>query len=265
MRESWEELIVNQIGVWRVFMALSLACHGFEIPRDSITFAPHVKSIDWERGFESMGNLERTGRCVPIVGHNCYMDLMFLLSHFHSHRLPEEFSEAKELIHSYFPHIYDTKLLATEHSPPSDSTTHLDHLYTKMIRDNDEMGGLVELVHERNEHGHVVGSVGNAHDAAYDAFMTGCIYAALCLYIGTHEHFQRHLEFVPGPNSRVGSLTHLLPGAPDTWVRSLFLRNKVGQQLSDGYRLFTFQRSHLATTHFIFSIPAVFDAVNLHR
>lgn len=215
-------------------MALSLAGHGFDIPKDSITFAAQVNNIDWARGFECMGNLEHSGRSVPIVVHNGYQDLMFLLSHFHSHILPPTFSQAKELIHSYFPTIYDTKLLVTECAPSSwsESSTHLEHLFVKVIRENDDMGGLVELVPDRNEHGHTMGNTDNAHCASYDAFMTGCVYAGFCHYITTYERFPRALEVMPPPHRRVGSLTHLLRDATDERVKILFGRNKVRRSLS---------------------------------
>ena len=229
MRESWEELIVNQIGVWRVFMALSLACHGYKIPVDSVTFAPSVQDVDWARGFECMGNLEQTGRGVPIVVHNGYMDLMFLLTHFHSHKLPPTFVHAKEIIHSYFPLVYDTKLLVTECAPAvwNDSSTHLEHLFVKVIRENDEMGGLVELVPERNDRGQFFGGTDSAHCASHDAFMTGCVYAGFCHYIATHEHLQRSMERLPAPHRRVGSLTHLLPDASQERYKAMFGLNKV--------------------------------------
>lgn len=227
LREGWEELIVNQIGVWRVFMALSLACHGYEIPKDSVSFAPSVGHIDWVRGFECMGNLELTGRKVPIVVHNGYMDLMFLMSHFHSHKLPPSFPQAKALVHSYFPMIYDTKLLVTECVTWNDSATHLENLYVKVIRENEELGGLVELAAERDDHGLLFANTDTAHCADHDAFMTGCVYVGFCHLIAANERFQRTIEQSPSPHRRVGSLTHLLHDSQDKQVKSLFGRNKL--------------------------------------
>jgi hypothetical protein len=223
MRESWEDLIVNRIGVWRVFMALSLACHGLEIPADSITFAKNVGDIDWARGFEMQANLQSTFRQVPVIVHNGFMDWMFLMTHFHSHRLPPNFSEAKRLIHSYFPMIYDTKFMVTECSIPSlgnGSSTALEDLYIKVVCEQDD-NGLVEL------DGHPTGNNGEAHDAAYDAFMTGAVYAALCRHITHHDNFSCDPLSSPATYRRIGSLSHLLCDRQDELVRELFGRNKV--------------------------------------
>ena len=169
-RETWEKLIVHQIGVWRVFMALSLACHGLEIPTDSITFAKCNTDVNWDKSSSSVDSLTSVGRKIPIIVHNGYMDLMFLLTHFHSHTLPPTFSEAKSVIHGYFPTIYDTKYLSTECTPASlwNESTHLEGLFTKIIRENDDISRLVELVPDvagSSGFAYLSEDEGQAHDA----------------------------------------------------------------------------------------------------
>jgi len=228
-RESWEEIIVNQIGVWRIFSALSLANHGIELPTDTITFAQRVEDIDWERNSTPAPPVP-TLRKVPIVVHNGYMDLMFLLSHFHSHVLPTDFSDAKNLIHGYFPLIYDTKYLATECAPASlwNDNTALEHLFIKVIQDNEDARNLVETAPDLSLSG---GNVERAHDAAYDAFMTGSIYIGACRYIVLHEGIRPSRENIQQfANNKVGPLEHLLCPEDDATVEIVYGRNKVIQQ-----------------------------------
>lgn len=225
-REEWEKLIVGQIGVWRVFMALSLASHGVEIPTDSISFAKNVKDINWSRNSTSVdSSLAPVGRKIPIIVHNGYMDLMFLLSHFHAHKLPPTFNEAKALIHSYFPTVYDTKYLSVECSLASlwNESTHLEGLFTKLFQGNDEWSRLIELVPDvqgASGFAYLAGGAGQAHDAAYDAFMTGAVYVGACYMIRSNQRI--------APNAStggVGSLKHLLHDEHDEGVKTVFGRN----------------------------------------
>ena len=230
-RESWENLIVQQIGVWRVFTALSLANNGLEIPADSITFARTVDDINWEKSSTSLDTLRR-GRKIPIVVHCGWLDLMFLLSHFHSHTLPKHFSEAKALLHSYFPMVYDTKFLATECAPASlwNESTHLEGLFIKVIRDNEEASNLVQLAPDvvgGGALGYLPGNEEQAHDAAYDSYMTGAVYIGVCRHIALHGGVapeNQGSELLP---HKVGSLKHLLCDESDELVESMFGRNKV--------------------------------------
>lgn len=228
-REAWEKLIVHEIGVWRVFMALSLACQGLEIPTDTITFARCDTDINWEKTVSSVENLETVGRKIPIIVHNGYMDLMFLLTHFHAHTLPPTFAEAKSIIHSYFPAIYDTKFLSTECTPASlwNESTHLEGLFIKLIRESDDR--LVELVPEiagLNGFSYLLRD-GGAHDAAYDAFMTGTCFVRVCQIIASnHQHLR-------GPSNRtilgegVGVLKNLLNDKIEKNTKTMFGRNQV--------------------------------------
>lgn len=47
----------------------------------------------------------------PIVGHNCYYDLLLLIDNFDS-PLPEKYSEFKQLVTQLFPAVYDTKSIS---------------------------------------------------------------------------------------------------------------------------------------------------------
>ena len=214
-------------------MALSLACHGLEIPTDTVTFAKCNTHISWDKSTSCLENLESTGRKVPIIVHNGYMDLMFLLTHFHSHKLPPTFTEAKSIIHSYFPIIYDTKFLSTECTPSSlwNESTQLEALFNKLIRDRNER--IVEVVSETaglNGFSYLLGDEGQAHDAGYDAFMTGAVYIRVCQIIQSNQellHGPSNMEVV---SDGVGSLSHLLCDEKNT--KSIFGCNRVCLQLA---------------------------------
>lgn len=48
-----------------------------------------------------------------IVGHNIYLDIMFIYDKFIDH-LPTSYNEYKKAIHQLFPDVYDTKHLSLE-------------------------------------------------------------------------------------------------------------------------------------------------------
>lgn len=129
-REGFERLLLEKVGAWRVFLALHLACSGSDVQ----TRAEHMAlSMDvdeamapWEQATD-----KRIGRKVPLIVHNGLQDLLFLMTHFHRNELPDSWPECKSLLHSYFPIIYDTKLMATEHCHRDTvrGRTHLGALY----------------------------------------------------------------------------------------------------------------------------------------
>ena len=166
-REAWENVVVNKIGIWRVFMALSYACRGIAADRRSAAYAPSIDNIDWNLPPNSfMTPME--SRKVPIVVHNGFMDIAFLMSHFVQNKLPPSLRECKELIGAHFPIVYDTKLVATECSPiQHNENTTLGSMYDRIAY----LEGLINRIEL------VVTSVDappdQEHEAAYDAHMTG--------------------------------------------------------------------------------------------
>lgn len=57
----------------------------------------------------------------PIVGHNCYHDLLLLIDNFYT-SLPEKYNEFKELVLQLFPAVFDTKSISygLKHNIPED-------------------------------------------------------------------------------------------------------------------------------------------------
>jgi len=78
------------------------------------------------RLFTAMSDACRRRR-IPVVGHNCFYDLLFLFRHFEA-PLPEDYVELKRKLNALFPLVYDTKVLATRALPPGVKTT-LANLY----------------------------------------------------------------------------------------------------------------------------------------
>ena len=107
---------------------------------------------------------------IPIIGHNIYMDLMFIYDKLIDD-LPEDFYEYKQSIHKFFPIIYDTKTIATELKKYDN--TKLESLYKSMIK------------HKYNSYVNISMDVSNGfslyndldnkllHDAGYDSLITG--------------------------------------------------------------------------------------------
>ena len=248
-KEEWRKMHVEKIGMTRVFEALSKACRG-ELKMvggldDEYTEFLRSGSVDEEGWSEKDGDGQtsegsspstanarigqsstlspstkrsksstRKGRRVPIVVHNGLMDLLFLLTHFHSHTLPPTHDQTKSLIHHYFPIIYDTKVLSSECSDGDirSESTALGDLYSKNCltlrqagdptphhhhglngnaiqhhmnpdpdpdpvpapADRDTVLRRVIIVNED------VDDSTQMHEAAHDAFMTGTVFQFLC-------------------------------------------------------------------------------------
>lgn len=107
------------------------------------------------------------------------MDLMFLLTHCHRDSLPESFEDTKRIIRGYFPLIYDTKILSTECSDAvvRGGNTALGELYRSVFSPETSELGLKKATITNGD-----GSE-QAHEAAWDAYMTGCVFYALCTRI----------------------------------------------------------------------------------
>lgn len=222
-RDAWNNTILK-VGMWRVFDALSRVCRGMCLPKQSPLFAPSFDDVDFD-SFEAYDVPSSLGRRIPLVVHNGFMDVLFLLTHLHAPILPETLRECKELIASYFPVIYDTKVLATEHSTSwNNEQTNLSNLYQLVVTENRALSNGINIVKWDGE-----GDSLQEHEAAYDAFMTGSIYIGLLQHIA-RDHLQREIE----PKPFVGDLVFLLEDSDssldlDCDQRNFFGRNKIFQ------------------------------------
>jgi len=168
LQEEWSKLLYS-IGFTTVFQAISDACNGrtFSDKQTNAFFAGESSDVS------SPGDGNKK---IPLIVHNGLMDLMFLLTHCHGESLPESFEDTKRIIRGYFPYVYDTKILSTECSDAvvRGGNTALGELYQSVF--SPEMNDL-ELKKATIMNGD---SSEQAHEAAWDAYMTGCVYYALC-------------------------------------------------------------------------------------
>jgi hypothetical protein len=131
------------------------------------------EKLDLSIGFKHVYNAlsARSKEGAPIVVHNGQMDLLFLMSHCHSNPLPEKWSDCRAIIHDKFPNIVDTKYFAHECvTPNSYSSTALGELFEKVAPED---GYQVSLAAGYDKYE----TTEAAHEAGYDAYMTGCIFA----------------------------------------------------------------------------------------
>jgi poly(A)-specific ribonuclease len=196
LQEEWSKL-VYAIGFTTVFQAISDACNGnsFSEEQTDAFFAGNSPRVSVPS--------DDNGRKIPLIGefvcsvhscefklsspnlfdlctesilvHNGLMDLMFLLTHCHDSKLPECFEDTKKLIRNYFPLVYDTKILATECSDAvvRGGSTALGELYQSMFSPEINDLGLKKSTITNGS------ATEQAHEAAWDAFMTGCCFYAL--------------------------------------------------------------------------------------
>jgi poly(A)-specific ribonuclease len=225
-REGWEDIVVNKIGMWRVFAALSAVCRGEELPRQSVTFAESYDQVDWNW---QAYNTAPTRRRIPLIVHNGFMDILFMLTHFCQHKLPDSYVDTKELIRQHFPIVYDTKVVATECSTPwNNEMTNLSNLFQKIVR-----GALESKIAVVTDNSNDPASQDQEHEAAYDAYMTGAIYIGLCKYI-KDNHISTELKSKLSSTSssiksNVGEMAHLSIDDDDAEIRTRFGRNKLFQ------------------------------------
>ncbi|GKY95771.1 hypothetical protein MPSEU_000537900 [Mayamaea pseudoterrestris] len=213
-REAWSKMILN-VGMWRVFEALSRACRGAPLSMQSPLFAPSFDTVDFDAVEPAW-----QGRRVPLVVHNGFMDILFLMTHFASPTLPDSLTVCKEMITSYFPVVYDTKVISTEHTAVwTNEQTNLSNLYNGVVRENPSV--LKSIITREDSQ--------QEHEAAYDAFMTGSIYIGLCKHI-----VRERSEGAMNSNPILGDMMHLqgdseYPLALACDQREYFGRNKIFQ------------------------------------
>eukprot|EP00438_Fugacium_kawagutii_P009034 Skav202969 [mRNA] locus=scaffold2274:415691:421547:- [translate_table: standard] len=144
----------------------------------------------------------------PLIGHALMFDLLFALSHFES--LPDNYSDFKDLSHNLFPTAFDTQVLAKSHLFRTKTQTDgekasrfssfaLGQVYKVLKQEAEDAGsaGAVELKlaegHERYE------NTASFHEAGYDAFVTGCVFAYMCAGLGRlPDEFNGHLVMFRG-------------------------------------------------------------------
>ena len=132
----------------------------------------------------------------PIVGHNCFLDLTFIMSHF-MEEIPKQYKEYKNKLKNKFKGgIYDTKLLynasnldfiGNKTEKNIKNNIHLECLYTNLKKENDKLEidkkikikipeGFIDYLDESNS--------SKFHQADYDSFTTGCSFIFMFNILG---------------------------------------------------------------------------------
>ena len=154
-----------------------------EEQREALTLAEEAKFKE-KLGFRLVFEmLQAAGK--PIVGHNCFFDLLFLFRWLDGPH-PGSFSAFRDRFADLFPAgVYDTKYCAESNLiagvDPMEGDTALQPLYEKVVGGMGETRGLISYASAEMEY---KGAEKQAHDAGYDAYMTGAIFSALRLAAG---------------------------------------------------------------------------------
>ena len=113
----------------------------------------------------------------PVVGHNCLFDLLFLFSHFQG-TLPPTCDDFKAALSGLLPVIWDTKHLASQ-SGGRHVDTALGPLYEACTAAGDGISVVFGDGFAQYDNAVTGGAKGPAHEAAFDAYMTGVVWASL--------------------------------------------------------------------------------------
>lgn len=130
-----------------------------------------------------------------IVGHNCFLDIAHVYSKFIG-PLPETPEKFVASVNKCFPHIVDTKILMNTNSMLQErmkksrkSLASAFSMFCPQIAAGSKSTELVtpsqvKVKVEVDDSRSSSWNPGGKHEAGYDAFMTGCIFAQLCSDLG---------------------------------------------------------------------------------
>ncbi|KAA8527072.1 hypothetical protein F0562_008699 [Nyssa sinensis] len=130
-----------------------------------------------------------------IVGHNCFLDIAHIYSKFLG-PLPSTAEEYVSSVHKYFPYIIDTKMVLnasdTLQLMMRKSSTSLSKAFALLcpqIASGVKNSGLafkpcVKVEVQVDDMRSSNWNSGAKHEAGYDAFMTGCVFAQACSHLG---------------------------------------------------------------------------------
>ncbi|CAN0896836.1 Poly(A)-specific ribonuclease PARN [Linum grandiflorum] len=138
-----------------------------------------------------------------IVGHNCFLDIAHVYKKFLG-PLPCTAEEFVSSFHKHFPYIVDTKILLNSSDVlqkiMNKSSTSLSSAYLLLCKRitlgaADKASDLgycpsIKIEVEMDDTRSTDWQSGAKHEAGYDAFMTGCIFAQSCNYLGVD--FKQH-------------------------------------------------------------------------
>lgn len=150
------------------------------------------KTLDYMLGFSKVFDLI-VKQQKPIVGHNLFMDLLFMHEKFYQ-PLPPKLKDFKKNMNRLFPSIFDTKnIIHSEKRKLEDAlgfnfqTTSLTELYQIFDSDKGKLGSLYSPNISYASPGKY--SQGNRipHEAGYDSFLAGYVFLRLAHLVATRE------------------------------------------------------------------------------
>ncbi|KFM74655.1 Poly(A)-specific ribonuclease PARN, partial [Stegodyphus mimosarum] len=119
-----------------------------------------------------------------VVGHNMLLDIMHVMDQFF-HPLPEDLKEFKQMLRLTFPHILDTKHMASSEKFRSlFETTHLFELFKQL---QGKAFDMPKVEAEDGFKGYNIDSK-KLHEAGFDAFITGLCYIGLSTKLGMMQN-----------------------------------------------------------------------------
>lgn len=114
-----------------------------------------------------------------IVGHNCLLDLMFVLAQCFE-GLPADYNEFKLLTHRVFPNIIDTKFIgSSEKFKETFPSTVLNQLHQRLSEKPFEK---INVGFENPDHTYSF-DFPKEHEAGYDSFLTGYCFLVIAKYL----------------------------------------------------------------------------------
>lgn len=119
----------------------------------------------------------------PLVGHNLFLDIMHVVGQFLTD-LPDTYEEFKEVVHDMFPHLYDTKYIASTLALKKLITSStLEDLDQTLSKEPFKRVHIVPAFDATMDVQHRTSSNDKFHQAGYDSFITGHCFIRMNNYL----------------------------------------------------------------------------------
>ncbi|XP_046660583.1 LOW QUALITY PROTEIN: poly(A)-specific ribonuclease PARN-like [Homalodisca vitripennis] len=160
--------------------------------------------LDEAIGFSNVIRLISHSRKL-VVGHNMLLDLCHVLHRF-CEPLPDSYREFKELLHTVFPYILDTKFMCSiaplNEAVPSSVLSHL------LATVSQQPFQLLEVEPE-GEHAYTTLEE-KEHEAGFDAYITGTIAIALSNHLAKSKKVKSAMKLPSATSPHLGSVINRL-------------------------------------------------------
>lgn len=156
------------------------------------TLTPELKNlvdieVRQEMGFTSVIELMILSK-KPMVGHNMIHDLVYIYNQFID-VLPDSYLKFAEDFNKKFPKIYDSRSLACNIQQSAAEKTELRHLYMRALKDKKYANNVTIILDKEKDprfgtfyNPKSMQVEGQEHDAGFDSYMTGHIFACYTKY-----------------------------------------------------------------------------------